>query len=96
MVNHQREAPANWTIWVEKEQPDANGKGRRWKMKCSCCLSELEAGVVFPEHGLRLCLSCVARIHERAINNVPSGDHTAGQASDSVPRPSRDNTPKEV
>ncbi len=100
MVNFQKEEPANWTVWHEEDQEPMNGKGRRWKMKCSLCLCELEAAVVFPEHGLRLCLSCVARIHEHAINGTPISEckpapsaNGAGPAFNPVLKPSRSDMP---
>lgn len=101
MVNRQKEEPASWTIWHEEEQPDANGTGRRWRLKCSICLCELEAALVFPEHGLRLCGSCLQAIYSNAMENkivqtnVPSAHASAGKPSNSVVLPSRDDSPKQ-
>jgi hypothetical protein len=94
-MNLQKEEPAPWTIWRDEEQPDINGTGRRFRLKCSVCLRDLDVAVVFPEHVLRLCFSCLSKIHEQAINQVPSdGEAVTGPASDSASRPSRDDSPK--
>lgn len=106
-MNAQREEPSPWAFWEEKDEPAADGKGRRFKLKCSTCLTELSYAVVFPEHGLRLCLSCLERINagvkektsarvpvvEAEAIKVPSGQEATGPASLPVPSLSRDDTP---
>lgn len=71
-------------------------------MKCSTCLVELNCAIVFPEHGLRLCLDCLERINtkvreetvvEVVLKKVPSSHEAAGPASVPVPSLSRDDTP---
>jgi len=95
-MNGQREEPAHWGLWYEKDDPAADGKGRRFRLKCSVCLTELACAIVFPEHGLRLCLVCLDLINAKVqaeYTFIPSGPTLAGPASLSVPNPSRDNTP---
>lgn len=102
-MNGQREQPAPWAFWYEKDEPAADGKGRRFRLKCSTCLSDLTCAIVFPEHGLRLCLSCLESINskvraeapvvEAVCNSVPSGQAATGPASMPVPSLSRDDTP---
>ena len=94
----QREEPAHWAVWFEKDEPAADDKGRRFWLKCSMCLKELSSAVVFPEHGLRICFACVDTVRDRAaaeekINSVPSDQSVTGPASLPVPSLSRDNTP---
>jgi hypothetical protein len=96
-MNGQREEPAHWAIWFEKDEPAADEKGRRFRLKCSLCLKELSSAVVFPEHGLRICFACVDVVRTRAMveatENVPSGQSATEPASLPVPSSSRDNTP---
>jgi len=106
-MNGQREEPAPWAFWEEKDEPAADGKGRRFKLKCSTCLIELNYAVVFPGHGLRVCLNCLERINsevkakmsarvsvvEAEVKQVPSGLSATGPAFLPVPSLSRDNTP---
>ena len=96
----QKEEPAPWTLWHEEEEPAINGKGRRWRLRCSVCLQDLECAVVFPEHALRLCFKCLGRIHGAAINGqpatAPSDPSVAGPEREACSVPDKGHTQEEV
>jgi hypothetical protein len=58
-------------------------------------LSPLETAVIFPEHGLRLCLPCLASICKTATQ-APSSIPEQGPSLKPDPDLSRGDTEKEV
>lgn len=75
MADEQKEqtpTTPSWTVWQDEEQPDANGAGRRWRLKCSFCSAELKLAIAIPESGLRICPVCLGKMQEE-INHFLKG-----------------------
>jgi len=79
----------HWIVWQEAEQPDADGTGRRWRLKCSFCAQELAKAIVVPECGLRICPVCLTKMNQEiqaTISQLKTTVNSLSELSGETPK----------